>query len=452
MWTVELVVIVVLIVVNGVFSGYEIALATIEKYRLQSLSADGRRGSAAALRMKQKMESSLAVVQLGITLVGAAAAATGGAGAEEWIQPALLRWGLSDGVSQFLAISLVVAPLTVITIIFGELVPKVFSMQNREWVCLQISPFMESFSYAVWPAVWFLEACVTRITRWSDWGSRSEENVPEHDAAAHELHRAAALARASRVIGHREQGIIMSASRLASTPVRDIILPAEFISLLVADQTPDEALVTAHQNMHTRFPVTEESGNPQKISGYVNFKDIVVSLRISPQEPSIRSLIRPIHIFGPETSVADCLECLMREHNHIALVRNNSGDVIGLITMEDIVEELLGEIHDEFDRMPAYLTPAGEGWIAGGFITLSRLRDAAGINLEPGGEKPVLMLNDWIIERLGRPARGGDEIDVASWKILIRKTRRSLVQEVYLSRLESGPVATPPDERWSPKP
>lgn len=435
MWTLELIVIAVLILVNGVFAGFEIALATVDKNRLQSLRASGLRGSAAALRMKQSMESSLAVVQLGITLVGASAAATGGAGAEELIEPLLLDGGVSATVAQFLAIALVVAPLTVFTIIFGELVPKVFSLRNQEWVCLRLSPIMELFAYSVWPAVWFLETCVHGITRWAAPGSQPDEQSGTHDSATQELHRAAAMARASRVIGHREQGIIMSASRLASTPVQNIVLPSEFISMLVADQSLDDALLSAYKDMHTRFPVTEEPGDPQKIIGYVNFKDIVVALRNSPRPHSVRSLVRTVHIFDPDTSVADCLEHLMLKHHHIALVRDATSAIIGLVTMEDIVEELLGEIHDEFDRMPAYLAPAGAGWIAGGFVTLNRLRDVAGIHLEPASERPVLMLNDWIIERLGRPARGGDEIEIDAWKILVRKTRRSLVQEVHLSRL-----------------
>lgn len=434
MWTIELIVIAVLIAFNGVFAGYEIALAAIDRSRLQLLAAERRRGSASALRMKKKMEASLAVVQLGITLVGAAAAATGGAGAEETIEPVLLDWGLPAGVAQFLAIGLVVAPLTVITIIFGELVPKVFSLRNMEWVCLRLSPVMEWFSYSVWPAVWFFERAVAWIVHWSEWGRRSEGENRPRESAMEELRRAAALARTSRMIGRREEGIIVSASRLATTPVRSIVLPAEYISMLVADQSLADALIAAHQDMHTRFPVTEERGNPQRITGYVNLKDIVAAMRLSPHDPSLRSLVRSLKLFDADTSVADCLEHLMRQHNHIALVHDTDDRIIGMVTMEDIVEELVGEIHDEFDRMPAYLTPAGQGWIAGGFVTLGRLREGAGIELAPLGEKPVLTLNDWIVERLGRPARGGDEVEVDNWRILVRKTRRALVQEVYLSR------------------
>jgi putative hemolysin len=433
-WKLELVVIAAMIASNSVFAGYEIALASIGLGRLQALDRQRRRGAKTALRMKQRMEASLAVVQLGITLVGATAAATGGSGAEESIEPFLRQQGLSPGVSEFLAIGLVVAPLTVVTIIVGELVPKVFSLRNKEWVCLTLSPPMYWFSRSVWPAVWFLERTVTWIMRWSTGRGQRSGAGSSADGAVQEIHEAASLARMSRLIGHREEGIIVSASRLAATPLSRVMLPAEYIGMLSTSQSLSEALITAHQEMHTRFPVTEEAGNPERIIGYVNFKDIVAALRVSPTEPSLLNMVRRLPRFDAKMSVADCLEHLIREHNHIALVRDADGKTVGLVTLEDIVEELVGEIYDEFDRTPSYLTPAGPGWIAGGFVQLTQLRERTGIELPPVSEKPLYTLNDWVVERLGRPPRGGDEIVEKTFRIMVRKTRQILVQEAYLSR------------------
>ncbi len=438
MWTVELIVIAVMIGFNGIFAAYEIALASIGQGRLVTLKNEGRRGAAAALRMKQSMEASLAVVQLGITLVGVVAAATGGAGAEAAIEPLLREAGFSRTASQLLAIALVVAPLTVLTIILGELVPKVFALRNKEWVCLRMSIPMEWFSYTVWPVVWLLEGAVTGIIRVLGRGPGHADGDGQDAAPIQELRSAATMARLERVIGHREEGIIVSASRLAATPLRQIMLPAEYIGMLDINQSLSEALATAHQEMHTRFPVTEEPGNPQRIVGYVNFKDIVAALRFSPQEPSLRNLKRRIHSFSEDTSVADCLEALMRQRGHIALVRNGNGDVVGLVTMEDIVEELVGEIHDEFDRMPAHLTPMGEGWIAGGFVSLAQLREQTGIDLQTPSEKPIYTLNDWIAEQLGRPPRGGDEIKTDSYRVVVRRTRHILVHEAYICAIPPG--------------
>jgi len=429
MWTIELAIMLVMIGFNSVFAAYEISLASVSAGRLNSLVAENRRGAEAAARMKENIEASLAVIQLGITLVGVVAAATGGAGAEESFEPMLLGWGLSASLAQFLAIALVVLPLTVVTIIIGELVPKIFALRNKELVCLALSPPMEWFAYSVWPAVWFFENSVTWIMR---LGGRVNDDAA-NKSAMQDLHGAAAFARLSRLIGQRQEGIIMSASRLSSTPLKKIALPSEHIDMLVADQTLAEALLAAHQNMHTRYPVTEETGNAQRIVGYVNFKDIVANLRLAPQTSSFRKLIRSIGTFDAESPISECLEHLIRDRSHIAIVKDRSGTVVGMITLEDIIEELVGEIHDEFDRIPSHLTRTGDGWIAGGFVSLNQLKAATGIDLLPIGDKPLYTLNDWVVESLGRPPRGGDVISTDFCSIVVRKTRNVMVQEAYLA-------------------
>lgn len=430
MWTLELMVMLLMIGLNSVFAAYEISLASIGAGRLHALVRERQRGADAAARMKENIEGSLAVVQLGITLVGVIAAATGGAGAEESVEPILLGFGVPESLSQLLAIAIVVVPLTIITIVFGELVPKVFALRNKEWVCLTLSPLMEWFAISVKPAVWFLESTVSWIIK---LGGRSNDDIDDA-GVIQELHGAAAFARISRLIGQREEGIIMSASRLSSTPVKKIALPAEHIDMLVADQTLADALLAAHQNMHTRYPVTEEAGNAQRIIGYVNFKDIIANMRFAPHSSSFRKLIRSLGSFDSEAPVSDCLERLIRDRSHIALVRDRSGMTVGMITLEDIIEELVGEIHDEYDRIPSHLIQAGDGWIAGGFVSLAQLRETAGIDLPPIGDKPLYTLNDWVVESLGRPPRGGDIIRADGCEILVRKTRNVMVQEAYLSK------------------
>ncbi len=299
MWTVELAVMVLMIALNSVFAAYEISLASVGTGRLHTLAAEKKRGAEAAVRMKENIEGSLAVVQLGITLVGVIAAATGGAGAEESLEPKLLEWGVPESISQILAIAIVVVPLTIVTIVAGELVPKVFALRNKELVCLTLSPLVERFAASVRPAVWFLETAVFWIMH---IGGPKDDNA-ESEMAIKELHGAAAYARISRLIGQRQEGIIMSASQLSTTPVKKIALPAKHIELLVADQTISDALLSAHQNMHTRYPVTEEVGNPQRIIGYVNFKDIVANLRFASQastSSSFRKLIRSLGSFDAE--------------------------------------------------------------------------------------------------------------------------------------------------------
>ncbi|MEX0641656.1 MAG: hemolysin family protein [Pirellulales bacterium] len=436
MWGVELAVMLAMIVVNSIFAAYEIALASIDATRLDRLAREQQRGASAALFMKRNMEASLAVVQLGITLVGAVAAATGGAGAQESIQPQLIALGLTKNWAAVVAIALVVIPLTIVTIVVGELVPKLFALRNKEWVCLRLSPAMRWFSASVWPVVWVLEKSAKVLMLWSErrWMPGSDDQREFREPALRELQAVAALARTSRLIGMREEDIIVNAARLSTTPVREIMLPAEFISMLSVETSLAECLITAHHDMHTRFPVTERAGDPQAIIGYVNFKDIVACLRLSPQDASIRAILRPLPLFWEDSSVSACLERLIHERNHIALIRDVKEQVIGMITMEDILEELVGEIHDEYDRLPSYVTKSGNSWVVGGFAKMAHVREVTGIDLpiKDNGDTPATV-NDWVIHRLGRPVQGGEVVSADGVRAVVRKVRRQRVLEAQIA-------------------
>ncbi|MBI1901811.1 MAG: HlyC/CorC family transporter [Planctomycetia bacterium] len=439
MWGTELAVMAAMIVINAVFAAYEIALAAVSKARLQLMNRENRRGAHAALYMKDNMEASLAVVQLGITLVGAIAAATGGAGAEEQLAPFLVeRVRLSPAMADVVAIAIVVVPLTFVTIIFGELIPKVFALRNKEWLCLRLSPTMRIFGMTVWPAVWMFETVVTAVMQWGErrWQHRIDRAGHSEEAELQELRATAHMARALRLIGHREEKIILRATELSTRPVKEIALPAEHITMLSANDSVADCLVAAHLDMHTRFPVTERPGDPQAIIGYVNFKDIVAYMRLSPQDPSMRSIVRPIPMLAEDVPISLALETLMRERTHIALVKDGQGKVLGMVTLEDILEELVGEIEDEFDRLPAHATRSGEAWVVGGGMSLERLRELSGIDLRAdvpaNGARTV---NDWVVGHLGKPVRGGEILTRPSVRLVVRKVRRQKVQEAQVQQV-----------------
>ena len=428
---VELLVMLLMIGFNGVFAAYEISLAAVSLAQLRVLAGEKRRGAEAAAYMKENVEASLSAVQLGITLFGAIAAATGGAGAEESIAPVLReRFGLTKGASEFVAVAAVVLPLTAVTIVVGELVPKVFALRNKERVCLALSPAMKWFTFSAWPVVWLFETLVSTITDWGERRFRGAGGEAKPEAAElQELRAAAALARAGRLIGAREEGIIAGAARLAARPVREIMIPAVNISLLDATARLADALIVAHLDMHTRFPVTERAGDPQAIIGYANFKDIVAVMRLSPADPSLRGITRPILSFADADTISQCLEHLLRGSAHIALVRDAAGAVIGMVTLEDVIEELLGDIRDEYDRLPDRVIPSGPSWAVGGGVPLARLKEVTGCDL--GG---AATLADWCEAALGRAPRGGDVVTRDGVRVAVRKVRRNRLLEAVVAR------------------
>ncbi len=438
MWGLEIAVMTAMISINSIFAGYEIALASITVARLQRLATDKRAGAKVALYMKENMEASLAVVQLGITLVGAIAAAVGGAGADENLAPLLeAKFGFSPGTAEFIALVGVVLPLTVVTIIFGELIPKVFALRNAEWVCLRLSPFMRWFAFSVWPAVWLFETIVMGVMSWGESFRKKGSAKPE-TAELHEIRATAAVARASRLIGHREEGIIHGATEMQSRPVSDIMLPAEHIRILDVNAGLGDNLVTAHLDMHTRFPVVEKMDELQTVVGYVNVKDIIATLRLSPQEPSLRSIVRRLPSFRDTQPIAECLERLMREHTHIAIVRDASEKVVGMVSLEDILEELVGEIEDEYDRLPAHVVASGSAWVVGGGVPLERLKIATGLDLIADlPDAGANTLSEWVIGHLGREVTGGEIVLRGPWRVVVRKVRRKKVQEAQVSQNKS---------------
>ena len=236
---------------------------------------------------------------------------------------------------------------------------------------------------------------------------------------------------------------MIGAAGLSQRKVSEVMLPAESIAMLDVNSSIADALVAAHLDMHTRFPVTERPGDPNGIVGYVNFKDIVAHMRFAPHEPSLRSITRALASFDDSIPAAKALEQLIRGHAHIALVRNPERGVVGMITLEDLIEELVGEIEDEFDRLQTHAVIAGRGWVVGGGITLGRLRDLTGVDL--CGESPgSKTLSQFLSERYSGRIRGGEVIACGPARITIRKVRRQKVLEAYVEVEESpAPAAAP---------
>lgn len=420
-----------MLAVNSVFAAYEIALASLTPEKIRFLAESGRKGAKAALAMKNRMEASLAVVQIGITLAGAISAATGGSGAEEMLAPYMMKiFGVSRGFAEFLAIASVVIPLTCVTIIFGELVPKSIALRHRETVCLVFSPMMRFFAYIFYPTVVFFETVTKYIVRLFERRTHTEHSGEKADIL--ELKSLATSLRAGRVITIDQEKMIVRAGNFSNITVSEIQIPIyDIVSLYVDDSLPD-LFVRIHLDPYTRFPVVSDRSDPQSIIGYVNMKELVFLAKTHPRDPNLREILRPLDSFTENTPVSDALKLMMRDHVHLALIRDAKNRITGMITTEDILEEVVGDIRDEFDRLPKHTAQMGHDFVVGGGVTVNTLFSL--IKCVPDEKYPdELTFSDWVKDNYHAKIKGGDVIVIGPVSILVRKVRMNSVFEATVS-------------------
>ncbi len=444
LFTYSLIVIFIMLLLNAVFAAYEMALASVSRARLRGFVHENKRGSQDALFMKERIEGSFAVIQLGITLFGVIAAAVGGAGVDETLAPYLLKHlNISQLAADILSLVVFIIPLSMLAIIFGELVPKNFALKNREWVSLRLSPAMRSLYVVCSPVVSLLEKIVKLIT---EIGSRKITDLENYNSPnIHELKIAASVARASRIIGIREEKIVHSAAELSTRPVKEIAIPAEEISTIPVYSSLSEALVKAHMDMHTRFPVSTKEGDPQTITGYINFKDVIYALHANPADPSLKAIVRPMKSFDADTNISVVMEEMMQGALHIGLVQDKSGKILGMVTLEDILEELVGEILDEYDRLPVYIHPYGNGWVMGGGVPLEKVALVTGIDITrlkqqeaPGPNT----LAQWCRYIKKGEVKGAEAFERCGLIVTVRKFRRKQVLEAFVELSDKSGVPT----------
>lgn len=244
----------------------------------------------------------------------------------------------------------------------------------------------------------------------------------------------AGLARLANLINPHQERIIQGAFRLSQQRVRDVMIPAEQITFLSTGQKLYDAIITAHLDPHTRFPICD-NGNCNRVLGYVNFKEMIYHARTNPSDHSLMGIIRPVHFVDPDQTASELLRVFVERHEHMAIVRDAQGKSLGLITLEDIVEELVGELEDEFDRLPNWLHPLSGGtWMVGGGVPVAELAKRIEVPL-PDAQGTI---SAWLVRRVGRLPATNEVHQAEGARFMVRRIRRGKIFEVMVTRKEKG--------------
>ncbi len=426
-------IILLMLAINALLAAYEMALASISRTKISILFQENQSGAQAALFMKDHLEGSLAVVQIGITLAGAVAAAMGGAGAEEAFKPFLAQMGITGPAAHALSIACVVVPLSFVTIVFSELVPKTYAITNKEWVILKFSPFMRVVYSLLLPVVTITEDIVRMCTK--KVPQKIQDPKTAKRAALTDLRTAAAIASSSRLFTQAEEKIVLSTAQFCVRTIAEIQVPLSQVYFLNAQDSIADTFLKAHLDMHTRFPVLEDPQDPQSIIGYLNFKDIFSSTKTAGSaHTSTRSIVRPIFKLEEDTLISTALQKLMANKQHICLVTDD-GKITGILTLEDIFEELVGEIEDEYDFSLAYIRPFGESLLVSATAKMTDVFVALNLPL-PADVPPTQTVAQWVNVQLGRTPTKNEKINAAGLILETRKFRRHKLVEALVTKAE----------------
>jgi putative hemolysin len=413
--------------VNGFFALSEIAFVSSRREIIESERDRGARNAGAVLRMMDEPDRFLSSIQVGITLIGVVTGAYGGITLAGDLSKLIDRTGLSPVIAYDISLVFVVSSITYLSIVLGELVPKTIGLKSPERIILSVIPVIKVFSLIAYPVVSFLSVSTRIILRII--GIKSSR-IDADDDPLREILGIAKAAFIKNKISREQEGIIANTARLKSTKLYQIMVRYAEMKFLSTGMSLSDALIASHIHHHTRFPLKEEESG--EIIGYINFKDIVNTLRLNPANPSLRGICRPMVSFTESDTINSVLRRLITTHQHIALVRNVENKAVGMVTMEDILETIVGDIQDEYDSIPDHFYEISPGrYVSGGGITLKKLRLALGASI-PDDERTVDL---WMRERLGANIKAEMTMAHNAFSFIIRKVSRSHIYEVIIEPL-----------------
>jgi len=402
----ECLIVLALILANGFFSGAEMAIVASRRGRLRQMAEAGDAAAKTALDLASSPDRFLPTVQIGITLVGTLAAAYGGdrlvSDLADWLS-SVLPPGLASA-ARSIALTMFVGLLSFFTLLLGELVPKRLALRRAEALACAVAPAMHLFARVATPLVWMMSWSTTAMLFLLGAHKQDGPTVSVDD-----IEHLLEAGRAEGILEPVEQAVATEALRLGERSVRDIMRPRIDLDALDIATPPGEVLGAIAMAGYSRLPVYD--GSLDHILGYVALKDVLRQNWMGwPIE--LRKILHKA-LFVPETMPLDrLLEMFQKEKNQLAIVLDEYGGTEGMVTLEDVLEELVGEIHSEHhrDRDTPFVEREDGSWLVDGGAGVEALAEVFGLRLDPG-PRDYSTVSGLVLARLERIPSTGDTTD-----------------------------------------
>jgi putative hemolysin len=364
------------ICVGGVFAGAEMALVSLRDSQVKQLAHRGARGRTVA-RLNENPNRFLSAVQIGVTLAGFLSAAFGGATLAAALSPALQRWfgGLPETVADNIALVIVTAVISYLSIVLGELTAKRLALQRSEAFALALAPMVDFIAKLARPVIWLLGVSTDVVVRVLG----GDPNAGREQVTDEEIR---ALVSGSSTLGDEERRIVDDVFDAGSRGLREVMLPRTEVDFLPGDMPAYKAVREVLQAPHSRYPVMGDSADD--IIGFVHVRDLL-DPEVSNRSTPVSDLVRPVVSLPDTVRVLRALSDMRRESSHLAIVLDEYGGTAGIVTMEDLVEELVGDITDEYDVVVAPpQQPRPDTIEVDGLSTLDDFAEQTGFELAEG--------------------------------------------------------------------
>lgn len=427
---IEIGVIFLLIVVNGFFACAEFAVISIRKSRIAQLVAAGDSRAAIIDRLQKDPHRLLAVVQIGVTVVGATASALGGVLAVEHLKPVLQASSIEllHNAAEPIAVSFVVILLSYFILVVGELAPKAVGLQYADPAALYFAKPLDVMARFGVIVVGILSVSSRGLLRLGGVSGTAEgfitrEEVQHIVSEGHEAGNFTA----------DENEYIKNIFDFTHTTVRDVMVPRTRMSALDLEKPHSVSLATIMDNQYSRYPVYR--GDIESLAGFIHAKDFLGRM-VADRDFDMAEIIRPPFFVPEGKKVNELLKDMQRKRVHIAIVVDEYGGVSGMVTTEDLLEELVGEIEDEHDvGEPLKCQTLADGsMIVDALLSTKDLEDLLGISLEDG--LPFDTVAGLILHSLGRFPEKGEEVVWNGYLLACVEVARNAVVRVKISRLQ----------------
>lgn len=422
---IELLIVLVLIGLNGLFALSELAVVSARRSRLKAMAQSGKRGAEQALALAAEPGRFLSAVQIGITLIGIINGAYSGEAFGYQAAAALREVGVPAGIAAPLGYGIVIVLVTYLSVIVGELVPKRLALRNAEGIACKVAPGMQFFARIASPAVWLLDTSTELVFRMFGQSAESESRVTDE-----EIRALIAEAESSGVIEKGEHQMITSVMRFADRRVVGLMTPRTEVEWVDRYAPPDEIKQRILATQHSRMPVGD--GSIDALVGVVQTREVLAAA-LTDGDFTLDQYIRKAPVISETMEAFAALAVLRNADVPMALIHDEYGAFEGLITPADVLEAIAGVFRSDLDASEPYAVQRDDGsWLLSGGMPVESMADTLGFALPR--EHPYATLAGYLLNRLQRLPKVGESVEADGWRFEIVDLDGRRIDKVIASR------------------